>query len=458
MNFTKEMGMTINLSIELRDENFEDSIKICNDVVKLYPMIDCLELITQECGAWETDESVTGAEVGNLIAELFGREAVDNEIICSNIRDGMWQLPTTLRELSNHIKVSESLGNSWKSSGYPDLMLGIYTTDGHSLKILLELIRLYAPAGIKLSFLPAHGSKGVVDSIKTMGFSAEDLKRTMIYSWIEFDGSMFLQQNSITGLEQLFQYYENLPDSKDYYGVAFNHWRSTENRTAIRYLSLACLYGPIRQDEFYKAYGRILGIETPEEYKEAMQKIDAVDSFVIKKLGNIGFCHEPVWLGPAGLGPAGRYSARDLDWVKNEYSNISELLDKCRFQSDKNAENDYVDFIRNRIECSKQLVEILLILGELKTLFEDIQTSCIVPEDRIKADCICDRAMFHAREYIETHAKMLPDRGCEGTLISFYYTLPVYILKLKVRFGTANPDEIYQARIGTDMGPPPPAI
>jgi hypothetical protein len=47
---------------------------------------------------------------------------------------------------------------------------------------------------------------------------------------------------------------------------------------------------------------------------------------------------------------------------------------------------------------------------------------------RKQAAVICSRALAMLDRYMELHAELLPDRGCEGTLVSVYHT-PVAVLK-----------------------------
>jgi hypothetical protein len=39
----------------------------------------------------------------------------------------------------------------------------------------------------------------------------------------------------------------------------------------------------------------------------------------------------------------------------------------------------------------------------------------------------CSDAMKYAFLYMEKMTEIMPDRGCEGNLISYYITIPVYI-------------------------------
>ena len=48
---------------------------------------------------------------------------------------------------------------------------------------------------------------------------------------------------------------------------------------------------------------------------------------------------------------------------------------------------------------------------------------------------VCDQTLALLEKYMQLHVEMMPDRGCEGTLISFHHTPPAVIRHLRRRFG-----------------------
>jgi hypothetical protein len=51
------------------------------------------------------------------------------------------------------------------------------------------------------------------------------------------------------------------------------------------------------------------------------------------------------------------------------------------------------------------------------------------------------------------HAQMIVDRGCEGTLISFYYTPPAVLKRIRAEYGGTG--ETVQAAQSSDAPPSP---
>lgn len=147
------------------------------------------------------------------------------------------------------------------------------------------------------------------------------MRLTEIYSWIEFDGLMYLQQNAIEGINGLFTYTKQLIGEEQLPSVCFNHWRTCENRVTARFASEVVLNGSMRPDDFYQVYARRLGIASPEAFAAVMREINQLDSFSTGGLGNIGFC----WTG--GWRHAGLFKWMNVDNI-NKATDGYESVDR----------------------------------------------------------------------------------------------------------------------------------
>ena len=67
----------------------------------------------------------------------------------------------------------------------------------------------------------------------------------------------------------------------------------------------------------------------------------------------------------------------------------------------------------------------------------------------------CDRATALAEEYMRMHSQAMPDRGCEGTLVSYAQTLYGYVASIRAKMLGEDPGK---RQILSDSGeaPPPP--
>ena len=60
-----------------------------------------------------------------------------------------------------------------------------------------------------------------------------ELQKTMLYSWVEFDGNMYVQQNSCGGIQALLEYCRRESGGASIHGICFNHWRTAENSLPV---------------------------------------------------------------------------------------------------------------------------------------------------------------------------------------------------------------------------------
>lgn len=58
----------------------------------------------------------------------------------------------------------------------------------------------------KICLMSSHGSEGTAQALPSVVLTQKDKEMTEIYSWIEFDGLMYLYQNSISGNEKMMKW------------------------------------------------------------------------------------------------------------------------------------------------------------------------------------------------------------------------------------------------------------
>jgi len=59
-----------------------------------------------------------------------------------------------------------------------------------------------------------------------------------------------------------------------------------------------------------------------------------------------------------------------------------------------------------------------------------------------------------AESYMQLHAEAILDRGCEGTLISYYHTIPAYLNHIEDLFLKQAPTD--EKKSASPTGPPAP--
>jgi len=165
MSEAKRVGLTVNISYELREPGFEYAVATSKAIIEEYPLIDGLELISEE-------------DIETYI------DQIKNNITCT----------AEIRKNLNGRKIQ--------------FLNGIYNTTSSELRTGFDILRNTPDKDVIITVLPAHGARMAVKNLSGIPLTSEDLNRTMIYSWIEFDGLMYLQQNPVEGIRMMIE--ENL--------------------------------------------------------------------------------------------------------------------------------------------------------------------------------------------------------------------------------------------------------
>ncbi len=412
--YAKEIGLRVQFSFEPRTATPERAVSIAKQILNTYPDIDELELIGEETGGWAP--SCTGKEIKASLQKYFSPELAKDPIVTAPIRP----MQTDLNQLYEQIGINATAiklleKDAAVTSNVSEIKLGIYCVMPEYIPAAYYLARKTLPEN-KITLLSSHGSDGVAHNFDLTVKTESDLDKTEIYSWIEFDGLMYLQQNGVAGIEELIRNADRLNGGKQLPSILFNHWRTAENRTAARYAALATLYGEIPAQQFYETYAARLGIEDKALFAQTMTKINEVDSYATRALGNIGFCWVGAWRND---GYYRRMSFDNMEKAGKMYLEAGEMLTELLSSTTSVAGTSYLNFLGNRVLCT---------LTYLKAFYEAAGTRTIkkAPDGTIseaemkRAAEICNRSLLLFDQYMETHSHMLPDRGTEGTLVSVW--------------------------------------
>jgi hypothetical protein len=404
-------GLTIQFSFSPseRMSSPEVGLNVCETILSAYPQIDILEMLTNENAGNPENVLSKYINIANLLREKLGTDC-------------------------------------------PGLALGVYET-GPALKDGLNYLRQYCPSYIQWSFLPAHGARAVVDAIQDAHFIKEDWQRSIIYTWIEFDGLMYLQQNSVLATQQLLHLAKKSLQDDPVPSIAFNHWRTAENRTALRYASRACLEADFTPEKFYTEYSHALGLADVKLYTEAMKELDDVDAFCRDNLFNIGFSFVGSWIAPAGISWTRFWKKEDLQEAVKRFSEIQEKLAGSINTTSTREGRQYLRFLDNRLRTTIIHLQAINQLLDLHEVCDDAHPESLGINDRKVVQEHCNTAMELAEQYMKLHVEAIEDRGCEGTLISYYHTIPAYINHIKDIF---LGDSLKIKQLEFPSGPPAP--
>lgn len=417
LTYAKSLGLQIQFSIEPRQLSLEQTMSTAKEILKAYPVIDALELITEEMGGW--GPRCTKEEVEATLTKYFGKDILKDSLILSTTLAPQADLNALYSQLGNNMEAVKRLKQDADLAS-KEFKIGIYCTTGYS-KAAYHLVRKMMPDA-SVAVMPSHGSDGVNRAIRNDVREASDMRLTEIYSWIEFDGLMYLQQNAIEGINGLFTYTKQLIGEEQLPSVCFNHWRTCENRVTARFASEVVLNGSMRPDDFYQVYARRLGIASPEAFAAVMREINQLDSFSTGGLGNIGFC----WTG--GWRHAGLFKWMNVDNINKAidgYESVDRQLLALQNKTTDQSARDVLGLLENKTAATVIYLKAFRVATQIRTINEQNMTA----KDKQRVVDICNEALTVFEEYIDKYAELLPDRGSEGVIVSVWNS-PMYGLKL----------------------------
>ncbi|MBO7405333.1 MAG: hypothetical protein J6V24_10270 [Clostridia bacterium] len=366
MKTAKEAGMTVTLSVEILSDDTEAEGRMLHTLCETYPLIDTLELISEECGGFRSQEGVTRENVTEYLTSLFGREILDADGTLPGLPDELpGQLGSSAVCLRRMLSVLAER-DQWLDglSRIPALRAGLYLTDRDTLRVLRPILRRNLPEGMTMSLLPAHGALAAADNIENTGTIPQDWQNTMFYSWAEFDGNMYLEQLSTDGIEKLAA----LPPAESSYGFCINHWRTAENCLTISYAAEAAI-SAMPLEAYYRQYAARLEISDTDAFVRLCRRLARLDTANRDNLFNIGFCAVGCWLSWHRQGnwmlPRG-YEEKDYRHAVAEYEALSA---EARDLLHSAGTREWIAFLRlidNRCRTSVYHVRSMWTLEELR--------------------------------------------------------------------------------------------
>jgi hypothetical protein len=425
MDEAKRVGLHIQFSLELREPDMAESLATIDSTLKTYPRIDTLEIITEETGMWASTVSVD--ELRTLVQAYFLELHPDIDVL---LADGQRDLAKLIVQIGHGVKVIQALHQSDRIQ--QSLALGVYCAVPADHKAVLALLQRYVPEGVEFTLLFDHGNRAVADNLSALDMPREDWRRTLVYSWIEFDGTVYLFQNALKGIDDLVRLATEKMGGEPVHGIALNHWRTAENQTTARYAAETLLNGVLERDDFYRAYADSLSIDRVDDYARAMNLLDDADSAARYDLPNVGFCYVGTW-GTTGLGYYGVFEQAKVQSVLAKYAEALDLLMEC--DSANIYGLVYLYLLHNRVGATITYLQAIDSTTALQPLCAGKTPDQLTPDEQAQVRAICDEALKGMADYMETLAQNLPDRGGEGTLISFYYTPPAVLARIRAQYG-----------------------
>lgn len=394
----KRVGMKVQLSFEPRSTSFnvDSTIDMIRQIQKQFPKVDAFELMTEESGGW--GPSNTAAETKQYLKSFFGKDILNDTMVVKYIQPKQNDLGYLYGQIGHVIKTIQTIKE--RKLLVKELKIGIYCDGKYNVPVYY-LARKCAPQ-TEIAILPSHGSTGVAKAVPNLVKTKADWESTQIYSWLEFDGMMFLQQNGIDGIHELMTYQKSNFPSVRINTLAFNHWRTAENKVTARYAALATINGDIEPSTFYVGYAKRLGISEAASFSKAMTLIGTAYDF---RKSNMAFAWLGYWKNGIHFEDASALQKQFL-----LYQDAAGAIKKCFAGSDDPYARNTVKFLDNRLKSTLLYFQAYLKQTELKD-------KGLSREQYIQ---ISDSVLGIYHQCLKTYAEMMPDRGCQGALINLY--------------------------------------
>ena len=413
----KELGLRVQFSCENRHFTVDQTKKLAFILTDNYP-IDDLEFITEEMGGWNDDEPYGMQQIDTAAAAIKALEAD----------------PT----FKGRVK---------------ELKLGIYCVLHHRIGKLFQHARQTLPDHY-VTVLSQYASRGVASAYPHFITNADDLKWTELYSWVEFDGQMYLQQNHVEGIDDLLKQMDATAPGMQHHSLLFNHWRTAENRTSFRYAAEATLMRDRHQDDFYKEYAQRLGIDDVEAFLHMQHYMQDLHAFNVDHHGNIGFAAINFWLNES---QHTEHTLSEVELATERYLELGNLLTDLYKNAKTDAAKEYLSLLGNRVLCSKLYLDSIIDGMELDKVPRE-EDGSVAPANKKRVNEICQKAIAGYERMLHIMAQQMPDRGCLGTIVSIWNG-PVYgMMLLNHNLGGAPLDAPVSTDIPLDTPPLPTFI
>ena len=465
MKEAKKVGMTIQFSFEPREisPNYELTIQTAQRILQDYPLIDKLELISEESPG-DLGPEILRKEAENLLTSYFGGSVLKIKSVQEILKSPQREFIRIFGEVCHDINAAKLLLQKPDFPTRIKLCTGVYCITPKYMRACLDIMEKYNPPQVSMALLPGHSAQRVANYVREIGIKDKEWQRIMMYSWLEFDGLMFLQQNGLIGIRMLIEDAQKKLRGAPIPALCFNVWRTSENRTTARFASLITLDGTLNEKGFYNNYALNLGIGSRDNYAEAIDELDKADWKMTTSLPNFGFCWSGSWGGSWGessndgrrnIGYFGMWSVDSIMAVREKFEDARKKLAVCTRETENENGKKYLSFLDNRLRTSIVYMKAMQKGAELQPLFLEKDPSKFTKTDRDTVVTLCNEALALVDQCVNVFAEAMPDRGCQGTLISYYYTPRAYLLELREKFGLIPRNSIIPKDTKIDEPPSP---
>lgn len=440
MQTAKECGLHVTTSVEVtapfvdaylekagrpasRDAYIRITAHVACSALKQYPETDELELISREFeGSWQAP--ATTDEVWRRLTAEYGLpltaghgfpkpEPCDDKALARELWNAARSLQIAV-DTRRHLLKDKALRDR---VGRRTISCGLYMITRNVWRYLTPVIEAIVPADVRFTALSTYGARWVAEYLGAADFSPAFLRRTRIYTWCEFDGMMFQQQNHCTGLKACVDLACRFGSGRNAAGLLANHWRNAENEDSISYLAAAAWSG-VAPDAFHARHlAALCGTPRIARLAQAFALLDSATDLAIRTLFNSGFCPPFVWTGSDTLDNVSRYTAEAVADYRTKLLQAAASAGSVIPHIRRREGMERGLFLINRIEASLLHCDILANLVKMRGfLLKHPAGKPLGAPGRKPFLRMLDQTRRLVARYTACTASMMPDRGAEGVI------------------------------------------
>ncbi len=419
MRFAKKCGMRVSFSIEFMHHRSDDEqISLLRRALAQYQLIDDVEFLSIE-GGGKPHEGVTRENFDEYMRESFPsltKEQLAAISLPENLSEKGFKEIAGSAECIRYASMAYNRQKEYLEGRKLPIRIGLYV-ERTSAVYCHPLLDMLFPKDVTRIYMPGHGSHTCASNFREMNFAPQETENTAFYSWVEFDGRMFLEQNAIPGIADMIDYLSGLSDQV--YGIYMNHWKTAENSLGLAYAAHAAI-DKIEPDCFYREIAEHLEIDV-DAFIEINHRFGEIDIESNRTIGCIGFCWPDDWVRKAMLTYPGSYTAEKIAPILEKTIKRAEMLSELRRKTKSVNGIKTLRLMENRCRCS---ISHLNAAGLIARVINKVKAICAEERSLNNAETaslmsVTDEIEWYINEYIDSYADLVPGRGSEGNLVSY---------------------------------------
>jgi len=442
----KRCGMAVQFSTEIRECDNEYNVGLANRILEDYPGIDVLEFITREGGGSREMSAERRAKQLAYFREIT--EARDDAACHARFRNEPADCERQVKDFAYIVKLVNYLKEiGWASRNSIRLAAGAYCTEPTTAQVIVDLAEAHLPEDVWFTLMPGHGSRVVFEHFSELKVIPELLARTMVHSWIEFDGYMMLQQHAGRAIYELARRESTILGGGSVPAIMFNHWRTAPNNLAFRYVGEMAFDGRLTAEKFAQRYASAIGLAEADvaAFVDHLATIDAMsDQRAIA--GNIGFPLLGMWkldTEKRQIGAIWWWGPENVEKAADTYEKIAADLEDIATRCTTDSGRRVLHLVAVGAELSgyhlRGVRQMQYIPRRYFNYNENVRRmpdpADLTPEDRKFIIEHCNRAQRYFTAYIRTMAENLFDRGEEGMLLTYYWGPATFCNNVRAFYG-----------------------